>query len=508
MINYILKASFPIFLFVFIIGCGGGGSSSNSNMVTQYLVDSSIKGVKYDCGTRNGITDINGKFTCEEDSSVVFSVGGIKLGSMSIDSNLTYVTPAHLYQLDIDNISDPKVLSFIRFVQSIDSDKNPSNGIDINETINESLENKYLDLDNSDTQTDLENLFTDINITLVSESKALEHYTGTLRDLLGVNLLDEPYYGLQWYLDYNESVYEEHGIDENAHIHFTKELQKYTGKGIKIAIIDDGLDTTHPELEDSIVNTYNVITGTDDVSHDSYGDYHGTAVTGIIASNINGKGIYGLANRSEIIFLKYRENMSDSETIELFNKAREFGADIINCSWGTYNVSQSVKDVIQDLTINGRDGKGTVIIFAVGNEDKDVGNDESAIPEVIAVGSTSKYNRQAWYSNHGDNIDILAPGGYSVGITTLDPFGSKGVGKKEDDYLLIDDSNSFIGTSASAPIVSASIALLLEKNPNLTASEVQSLLKNSADKVGRVEYVDGFNKYYGYGKLNLLNLLK
>ncbi|MDQ7067478.1 MAG: hypothetical protein Q9M40_05655 [Sulfurimonas sp.] len=53
-----------------------------------------------------------------------------------------------------------------------------------------------------------------------------------------------------------------------------------------------------------------------------------------------------MANRSQIIFLKHKEIMSDSETIELFNKAEEFGADIINCSWGTYDVSQSVKEKI------------------------------------------------------------------------------------------------------------------------------------------------------------------
>ena len=199
--------------------------------------------------------------------------------------------------------------------------------------------------------------------------------------------------------------------------------------------------------------------------------------------------------------------MSDSETVELFTKAEEFGADIINNSWGTGDVSQAVKDKIVDLAKNGRGGKGTIIVFAVGNKDINIGNDESAIPEVISVGATDKKNVRASYSNHGTNLDVMAPGGYDLGITTLDDMGTVGIATFTDNYLLYNDTNRFRGTSASAPIVSGIVALMLEKNPNLTRSEVENILKNSADKIGEFPYSSGRNDYYGYGKVNLEKIM-
>lgn len=318
--------------------------------------------------------------------------------------------------------------------------------------------------------------------------------------LLGVLSANEPYYYQQWYLDYDDAFYSDNDIDKNAHIHAHNALNRYNGEGVTVAIIDDGLDVAHQEINGSIVATYDIDTNSSDVSQNSSSDHHGTAITGIIASDINGKGIAGIANKSNIVFLKYKESMSDSETIELFNKAADMGADVINCSWGTYDVSDSVKETIQRLSNEGRDGKGIVFVFAVGNDDQDVGNDESAIPEVIAVGATNRENLRAWYSNYGNEVDVVAPGGYEVGIATIDPVGQNGY--SDNDYLLATDTNAFIGTSASAPIVTGVIALMLQKNPDLTRAEVENRLRSTADKIGNDEYVNGRNDYYGYGKLN------
>jgi len=322
-----------------------------------------------------------------------------------------------------------------------------------------------------------------------------------------LTLFNETYYEQQWSINYDASFYNLNSIDSDAHIHAGELLEGNRGFGIKIAVIDDGLDMNHEDLSGAVVESYNLETGGTDVSHTLTSDTHGTAVTGIIGARINSKGIVGVAGESEIIFLKYKEMMSDAEIIELFNKAEAFGADLINCSWGTYDVSQSVKDTIVDLANNGRNGKGIAIVFASGNDDQDMGNDESAIPEVISVGATNKENLRAVYSNFGDNLDLMAPGGYWLGITTLDNSANNGVATLDANYILYNDANGFAGTSASAPIVSGVIALMLAKNPNLTRVEIENILKNTADKIGNVSYENGKNIYYGFGKINLINIM-
>lgn len=317
----------------------------------------------------------------------------------------------------------------------------------------------------------------------------------------------EPLFYQQWYVDKNETFYTQNGINSDAHIHPGSLLPQHRGGGIKIAVIDDGLDVGHEELVSSIINTYDIATRSSNVAHTYLNDNHGTAVTGIIVARVNAKGIAGIASNSQIIFLKYKESMSDSETIELLNKAEEFGADIINCSWGTYDVSDAVKDKIVDLANNARAGKGISIVFSCGNDDQYMGNDESAIPEVISVGASDRENLRAWYSNYGENLDVIAPGGYFLGITTLDVMGSSGIASENENYLLYNDVNSFIGTSASAPIVSGVIALMLEENPSLTRVQIENILKSSSDKIGNVSYLDDRNDYYGYGKINLTNIM-
>ena len=319
-------------------------------------------------------------------------------------------------------------------------------------------------------------------------------------------LSSNTYYNTQWYINTDYLFYEKYNINANASINVEDLLVKYSGKGIKIAIIDDGLDVNHEDLKNALINTFNSLDKSKDVSHTLSSASHGTAVSGIIAARNNNIGISGVAYDSEIIFLKYKEEMSDSDTIELFSKAEEFGADIINCSWGTYDVSQAVKDKIVDLSTNGRDGKGTIIVFSSGNDNQDMQNDESNIKEVISVGASNINNLRSSYSNFGENLDILAPGGDTLGISTLDPMYSNGI--NNDNYSIAYKTEPFIGTSASAPIVSAVIALMLEKNPNLTRVEIENILKSTSDKIGEFDYINKHNKYYGYGKINLSNIMK
>ncbi len=115
------------------------------------------------------------------------------------------------------------------------------------------------------------------------------------------------------------------------------------------------------------------------------------------------------------------------------------------------------------------------------------------------MGATNKDNEIASYSNYGQNLDLVAPGGEYLGLKTLSPY---------DGY-----TDDFVGTSASAPLVSVAIALMLEKNPNLTRVQIEKILKDSATKIGLDTGVysydlNGHNDYYGYGKLNVKKALE
>lgn len=306
---------------------------------------------------------------------------------------------------------------------------------------------------------------------------------------------DEPFYQEQWTLHYDKPFYD-------AHIHIGEYSKKYTGKKVKIAIIDAGLDVNHIEFKKNIISAVNARDLSTNVKSDDISlGYHGTAVTGVIAANINNQGLRGIAPDVEIIFIKLDLGgyLDDEDFLNAFSLAESAGADIISCSWGTGDVSEIVKSKINELANIGRQGKGIVILFASGNDGKEIGNDESAIASVIGVGSTDEENLRAIYSNFGQKIDIVAPGGFELGVATTYP---------NDKYLKAEGINPFMGTSASTPIVAGLVCLMLEANPNLSRHQVQSIISLGADKIGSIDYLGGKNIYYGHGKVNFSNSLK
>lgn len=310
----------------------------------------------------------------------------------------------------------------------------------------------------------------------------------------------ENLYHEQWYMDKETTFYTLNQINTEAHIHPDENTYTtYTGNGVKIAIIDDGFDINHPEIKDKIiatsfVNEYGAITT--DISHSDETDHHGTAVAGIIGAKDNGTGVRGIAPNAQLILIKMPDLFTDSIVIKLFEEAIRHGADIINCSWGTGKVSQPVEDYINYIARTAREGKGITIIFAAGNGDKEIEecnslnikDDESGIENVIGVGATDGNNLRTCYSNYGALLDIVAPGGYDHSIATIDPLGKAGVTNDGyNRYNQLQDKKwvGFIGTSASAPILTGSVALLLEKYPNLTSEQIQEKLKSATDTIGQ-----------------------
>jgi len=316
--------------------------------------------------------------------------------------------------------------------------------------------------------------------------------------------IDEPLYGEQWALHYDKGFYEAYGIDADAHIHAETTLSHYTGKGIKIAVIDMGIERNHPEIQHSLRKVINSRDRSDEILCDDFSlCYHGTAIVGVIASGINNEGLRGIAPDAQIVFIHIdlAGYVGEDEILDALKIAEEENVDIINASWGTGDVSPIVENKINQMAIEGRNGKGTLFVFASGNNDKEQTNDESMLESVIGVGSTDEENLRAYYSNFGEGLDIVASGGYLLGITTTYPYLSDTT--HTSPYIKAEEEESFRGTSASTPLVTGALALMLEAYPNATRTQITQALHQSSDKIGNVEYIDGKNLYYGYGKLNV-----
>ncbi len=300
------------------------------------------------------------------------------------------------------------------------------------------------------------------------------------------------YYNQQWALEYDESFYIQYNINKDAHINPTTVYKNFTGTGVTVAVIDNGFDIEHPEIKDKIIAKIafdeNGNSSTD-VTHTNSDEYHGTSVAGIISSTNDNIGINGIAPDINLILIKMPEFITSSIIVDMFDFAINNGADIINCSWGTNMVSDIVRDKLNDIAQNAKNGQGVITIFASGNSNSLMTTDESAVEGVISVSSTDYDNLRTEYSNFGKELDIVAPGGYNLGITTIDPVGTNGATNNE--YNLFDQVNGsgeyiqFVGTSAAAPVVSGAIALLLEADNTLSFDQVLQYLKSSSDKISQ-----------------------
>ena len=227
---------------------------------------------------------------------------------------------------------------------------------------------------------------------------------------------------------------------------FTLWNKGFTGKGIKIAVIDTGCCTNHPDLKNNIIGGRN-FTGEDNGNPNIYEDYngHGSHVAGIIASNGHIKGI---APDSKLLILKVLEKDGNGNMENVYNAisyAISQGVNIMNLSLGCSVDIPELHSIIKKATDN-----NIAICCAIGNDgDNNANTNEidypAYYPEVISVGAIDNSRLSATFSNSNIYCDCVAPG---VNIIST--------------HL----NNSYIGlngTSMSTPHVVGAIALLMER---------------------------------------------
>ena len=277
--------------------------------------------------------------------------------------------------------------------------------------------------------------------------------------------------------------------------------QGYTGKGVIVAVLDGGVDYTHPDLQQNIWTNPREIPGNgidddhngfvDDVHgwnfinqnndpNDSVYDGHGTHVAGIIAAANNGFGVTGVAYNAKIMPVKVIEgpDTADTNVANGIRYAVQNGARVINISLGKEPGAPVSADLQTAMQFANQ--AGAVIVIAAGNRRQKMGAiapdnpaDYAASQGIgIAVGAIDINHKQAIDSNPA-GINrlpyVLAPG---VNVQSTFPGNS---------YA------TYSGTSMATPHVAGVVALMLSANPRLTPAQVSEILMGTGDRTGVIQ---------------------
>lgn len=284
---------------------------------------------------------------------------------------------------------------------------------------------------------------------------------------------------------------------------------------IKVAIIDMGFDTAHPDFQGKIVAPFSLF-NLERIPIQGV-DTHGTSCAGLAIAKSNGSGIIGVAPNAKFMPVEGTTHSADSLEFVL-DHCMENGADVISCSWGSIQPEHALTaehmTVLSNAAKKGRKGKGCVILFSVGNENAEHINHYSNHPEVIAVAGSTSADEHFVVSNRGHGISVSAPGGNFALVTTRASWdlGQNLLPGFSEGFRFWTDGiergvpglyKHFEGTSASCPLAAGVCALILSANPKLKASEVKDILESTADKIGgKNEYEDGYSLRFGYGRVN------
>ncbi len=298
---------------------------------------------------------------------------------------------------------------------------------------------------------------------------------------------------------------------------------KYTGKGIKVAVYDSGFFPNHIDIDNNVIHrddfsVYN--------SHIIGLQQHALQVASIIASEKNDKFYVGIAHNAKIgSYQALRSGHPNHNDLSFF-----LDYDVINNSWGSdipFNPSKERielhKQDFKKAASLGRDSLGSIITFASGNSGE-IGLDSNydgfmSGPHIIIVGGINKPLDQLfmekhipYFASHGANILVSAPAS-NICLLSNENFEISNNFNSQDS-----NSVNIQGTSFAAPIVSGIIALMLEANPNLGYRDVQEILASSAKietngllpqwswQYNKADNWNGggqhFSHQYGFGKVD------
>lgn len=286
-----------------------------------------------------------------------------------------------------------------------------------------------------------------------------------------------------------------------------------TGAGVTVAVIDTGVDVTHPDLENQVVpgalikqdpvtDKFSIVAAADvnETAHDWFG--HGSHVSGIVAGDDDGNGITGIAPDAKImpIDLLPSRNMyvNDYAFWRLLSQSIDYatanGADVINMSLGGRSSGIVASDKTQKYldslakvcdSVSAAEAAGTVVVSSAGNEGV-YGNPQSVPASCdggMAVAALDSSLHRTFWSSYDAAVDVAAPG---QDILSVD---STAADESPTPHLVQS------GTSMASPVVAGVAALLVEEHPGWTAQQVQDQITSTAKDMG----VNGRDPEFGWG---------
>ncbi len=272
--------------------------------------------------------------------------------------------------------------------------------------------------------------------------------------------------------------------------------------GTVIVVNDTGCDAAHPDLAAKLDEGIDTVDGDSDptpVPAVVTSPAHGTECAGLVAASTNnGEGIAGGCPECRMRCARMLVDGPTplSSTVEAFDFALQVGAAVSSNSWGfadSFPVPQVIADAINNLFDNGRGGRGALVVFAAGNDDRLIEDDElQAVRGVLTIGAVNHFDEQTSFTNYGNAVDLVAP----TGTLTTDISGPGG--DDPGDYTSL-----FGGTSSACPVAAGVAALLASAAPEKTSAELYDALIRTARPAPYAKPdSNGHDAVYGHGILD------
>ena len=259
------------------------------------------------------------------------------------------------------------------------------------------------------------------------------------------------------------------------------------GFGAKVAVLDTGIDYTHPDLAPIYAGGIDIVNGDDDPLDDHY---HGTHCAGTIAAaddepNALSGSLVGVAPKVSLYAVKVLDNRGSGTADGVaagIDWAAANGMDVASLSLGSSSPSAIIETAGQNAY-----AAGVLLVASSGNDGSSVGW-PAAYPEFIAVGATEDTDAIASFSNYGPELEISAPG-VDIMSTTPTYLEGRGPFNPSPNY------DTLSGTSMAVPHVSGVAALIKSADTSLSNVQIRDILQTTVEDLGDA----GWDQYYGYG---------